>query len=104
MAVEARCSHLRHWSSQFWKGTVRSSKKPGWRESLATRTHSSVLLQAQLLLTTQVLVLCPQEVAEIESIGLRETHVGSELYHFHLEGLTKSRRISMLGEFRICNK
>lgn len=32
-AVEARGSHFRHWSSQFWKCTVRTSKKPSWRES-----------------------------------------------------------------------
>ena len=63
----------------------------------ATRTHSSIQLQAQLLPTTQGLVLCPQEVAETESIGLRETHVGSELYHFLLEGLTKISRISISG-------
>ena len=82
---------------------MRTSEKPGWRDILAMRTHSSVQLQAQLLLTTQV-VLCPQEVTETESIGLRETNVGSERYHFLLEGLTKTRIVSMYGEFRICNK
>lgn len=80
---------------------MRTNKKSGWRESGPQELTLLSSCRPSWLPTMQVLVLCPQEVVEMESIGLRETHVGSELYHFLLEGLTKNFQNLHLGE--ICN-